>query len=47
MVEDVNDHAPIIETLPPAHIPSTAPIGTVVTSLTASDADGSRPNNQV
>ena len=48
LIKDRNDVAPVYSSLPrPVRLRSTVPIGQVVTTVTAVDADGTSPNNQV
>ena len=47
-VQDQNDNPPIFSSIPlPIRLQDSVPLGTVVTTLTAVDADGTSPSNQL
>ncbi|KAK4317592.1 hypothetical protein Pmani_011328 [Petrolisthes manimaculis] len=47
-VEDANDNPPVFSlSVPPRSLPESSPPGTLVVTLLASDADGTRPNNVI
>ncbi|RWS28186.1 protocadherin-15 precursor-like protein [Leptotrombidium deliense] len=47
-VQDQNDNAPIFNGIPiPVRLQDTVSLGTVVTTITATDADGTAPGNQI
>ncbi|XP_062617608.1 cadherin-99C-like [Saccostrea cucullata] len=48
-LEDINNYPPVIQAMPSnMQIPEIVPIGTtIISSITATDADGKAPNNQI
>ncbi|RXG73363.1 Protocadherin-15 [Armadillidium vulgare] len=46
-IEDLNDEVPVLESLHTVTLDKEAPIGTVITSISATDKDGTSPNNKV